>query len=61
MAGHDYLIIVAVAVIVVIQLYIWIRSKNLIKEYITVFKGIQFVASKAYVSLSDISDNVVKD
>lgn len=37
MAGHDYLIIVAVAVIVVIQLYIWIRSKNLIKEYITVF------------------------
>ena len=61
MAGHYYLIIVAVTVIVVIQLYIWIRSKSLIEEYITIFKGIQFVASKAYVSLSDISDNVVKD
>lgn len=61
MAEHDFLIIMAVGVIVIIQLYIWSRSRFLIKEYISTFKDVQFITSKAYISLADISNNAIKD
>ena len=61
MAEHDSLIIIVVIAIVVIQLYVWYRSKSLIEEYISVFRGVRFYASKAYVPLSDITNNSVKN
>lgn len=61
MAEHDFLIILAVAVIVIIQLCIWIRSKSLIEEYISIFQNAQFFTSKAYVPLSEITNNTVKE
>ncbi len=61
MAEHDFLIILAVAVIVIIQLCIWIRSKSLIEEYISIFRNAQFFTSKAYVPLSEITNNTVKE
>ena len=60
MEGHDYLIIIAVAVIVIIQLYIWSRSRTLIKEYTDIFKSVRFTTSKAYIPLSEITNNTVK-
>lgn len=61
MAGHDFLIIIAIIVIVVIQLYVWHRSKSLIEEYISIFQNAQFFTSKAYVPLSEITNNTVKE
>lgn len=61
MVGHDFLIIIVVILIVVIQLYIWSRSKYLINEYISVFKDVHFYTWKAYVPLSDIVNNSVRD
>ena len=61
MAGHDFLIMVAVAVIVLIQLSIWALSKSLIKEYINIFRNAQFFTSKAYIPLSEITNNTVKE
>lgn len=58
--GHDFYIIIAVVVIIIIQLYVWLRSKLLIKEYISIFKDVDFNASKAYVPLSEITNNTVK-
>ena len=60
MVEHDYLIIIAVAVIVIIQLYIWFRSKAIIREYIGVFGNVRFATAKAYVPLSEINNNTVK-
>lgn len=59
MVGHDFLIIIAVILIVIIQLYIWFRSRSLINEYINVLKDVHFYKSKAYVPLSDIMNNAV--
>ena len=59
--AHDFLIILAVAVIVIIQLCIWIRSKSLIEEYIGIFRNAQFFTSKAYIPLSEITNNTVKE
>ena len=61
MAGHDYLIIIAVTVIVIIQLCIWTRSKSLIEEYISIFQNAQFFTSKAYIPSSVITNNTVKN
>ena len=60
MVEHDYLIIIAVAVIVVIQLSIWLRSRTLIREYVGAFENVRFATSKAYISLSEINSNAVK-
>ena len=57
---HYILITIAVIVIVLIQLYIWFNSNSLIHKYISIFKGIRFSAPKAYVPLSEITDNTVK-
>ena len=57
---HYILITIAVIVIVLIQLYIWFNSNSLIHKYISIFKGIRLSAPKAYVPLSEITNNTVK-
>ena len=52
--AHDFLIILAVAVIVIIQLCIWIRSKSLIEEYIGIFRNAQFYKEPS----EDVEDEV---
>ena len=60
MAEHNYIIILAIAVIVVIQFYIWFRGNSLIREYINVFQDVHFSTSKAYIPLSEITNNRIK-
>ena len=61
MAEHNYIIILAIAVIVVIQFYIWFRGNLLIREYISVFQDVHFSTSKAYIPLSEITNDRIKD
>lgn len=58
---HDYIIIIAIAIIVIIQLRIWIRSRVLIRNYTKAFQNIYFNTSKAYIPLSDITNDSVKN
>lgn len=52
---HEIIIIGVIAIIVLIQLFIWIRTCSLIKEYIHVFDGIHFETAKAYIPVTEIS------
>lgn len=58
---HDYIIIIAIAIIVIIQLRIWIRSRVLIRNYTKAFQNVLFSTSKAYIPLSDITNDSVKN
>ena len=54
MESHEWLIIWAIAIIVLIQLLIWNSTRSLISEYVNTFRGINFNTAKAYIPVTEI-------